>query len=216
MRNRFDEELEQLGCELIEMGAMIERAIAGAVKALLQNDVAKAREIASLDDEIDHKERDIERRCLRLLLQQQPVARDLRLVSAALKMITDMERIGDQAEDIAEIVVLLGNEPAPPIDHIDEMARITIQMVSESIDAFVKKDLDLVRAVITRDDAVDELFDHVKSELVRMIARNPKEGEQAIDYLMIAKYLERIGDHATNIAEWVEFSMTGEHPSEGN
>ncbi len=216
MRNRFDEELEQLGCELIEMGAMIERAIAGAVKALLENDVAKAREIASLDDEIDHKERDIERRCLRLLLQQQPVARDLRLVSAALKMITDMERIGDQAEDIAEIVVLLGDKPAQHIDHIDEMARITIQMVSESIDAFVKKDLALVRAVITRDDAVDELFDHVKGELVRMIAQNPEEGEQAIDYVMIAKYLERIGDHATNIAEWVEFSMTGEHPSEGN
>lgn len=213
MRNRFDMEMQQLDCELIQLGAMIERAIAGTTKALNENNAQHAREIIAMDDEIDHKERDIERLCLRLLLQQQPVARDLRLISAALKMITDMERIGDQAADIAELAVLFAEREQIPthLQHIDDMARATIKMVSESVDAFVKKDLHLVHQVIDYDDVVDDLFDDVKKDLVRMIAENHECGEQAIDLLMIAKYFERIGDHATNIAEWVEFSITGEH-----
>lgn len=211
MRNKFEEQLEQLNCQLIEMGAMIERSIAGAVKALTEDNIQKAREIASLDEEIDQKEREIERQCLKLLLQQQPVARDLRQISSALKMITDMERIGDQAADISEIVVRLAGEDRLHVTRIDEMARATIKMVTESIDAFVKKDLALVQAVIAYDDVVDDLFDEVKDDLIHLIAENRTCGEQAIDYLMIAKYLERIGDHATNIAEWVDFSITGEH-----
>lgn len=211
MRNKFEEQLEQLNCQLIEMGAMIERSIAGAVKALIEDNIQKAREIASLDEEIDQKEREIERQCLKLLLQQQPVARDLRQISSALKMITDMERIGDQAADISEIVVRLAGEDRLHVTRIDEMARATIKMVTESIDAFVKKDLALVQAVIAYDDVVDDLFDEVKDDLIHLIAENRTCGEQAIDYLMIAKYLERIGDHATNIAEWVDFSITGEH-----
>ncbi len=222
MRNRFDMELQKLDCELIQLGAMIERAIAGTAKALINDDARQAREIVALDDEIDHKERDIERLCLRLLLQQQPVARDLRLISAALKMITDMERIGDQAADIAELAILFAEDTHKPthLKHIDDMARATIKMVSESVDAFVKKDLQLVHQVIAYDDVVDDLFDEVKKDLVGMIAENCACGEQSqygdhaehvIDLLMIAKYFERIGDHATNIAEWVEFSMTGEH-----
>lgn len=216
MRNKFEEQLEELGRHLIEMGAMIERSIAGAVKALIEDDAPKAREIASLDEEIDQKEREIERQCLKLLLQQQPVARDLRLISSALKMITDMERIGDQAADISEIVVRLAGADRLRIAHIDDMARATIKMVTESIDAFVKKDLALVQAVIAYDDVVDGLFDQVRDDLVHMIADNRACGEQAIDYLMISKYLERIGDHATNIAEWVEFSITGEHKEHHN
>lgn len=211
MRNQFDQQLDKLNCCLIEMGAMIERAIAGATKALLERDAAKAREIAGLDEEIDQKEREIERLCLRLLLQQQPVARDLRLISAALKMITDMERIGDQAADIAEISLLLVGETPLQIAQIGDMARATIKMVSESIDAFVKKDLELVQSIIAYDDVVDGQFDQIKRRLTQFIAQNGAFGEQAIDYLMIAKYLERIGDHAVNIAEWVAFSITGEH-----
>lgn len=215
MRNRFELQLRELDCQLIQLGAMIERAIAGAAKGIIESDVEKARETAQLDNFIDEKEREIERLCLQLLLQQQPVARDLRLISAALKMITDMERIGDQAEDIAEIAVLLceSGKPMMHIMHIDDMARATIKMVSDSVDAFVKKDLALVHAVIRYDDVVDDLFDKVKADLIHIIAENGENGEQAIDFLMMAKYFERIGDHATNIAEWVEFSITGEHKS---
>lgn len=216
MRNRFEMQLRQLDCELIQLGAMIERAIAGAAKALLESDGQKAREIAALDDGIDQKERDIERLCLRLLLQQQPVARDLRQISAALKMITDMERIGDQAADIAELAVMLSGRGQPMLGgvHIGDMARATIKMVSDSVDAFVRKDLARTQAVIRYDDVVDELFDRVKNDLTGYIAQNSECGEQAIDLLMIAKYFERIGDHAVNIAEWVEFSITGQHKDE--
>ena len=211
MRSRFDKELEVLDRELVQMGAMIERAIAGAAKALSGRDAEKAREVVALDEQIDVQERVVERLCLRLLLQQQPVARDLRLVSAALKMITDMERIGDQAADIAEIALRLSAGPPVRFPHIDDMARAVIRMVTESVDAFVRKDLTLVRAVIASDDVVDGLFREVRDSLVRFIAEHGDCGEQAIDGLMIAKYLERIGDHATNIAEWVAFSMTGDH-----
>lgn len=216
MRNRFEMQLRQLDCELIQLGAMIEHSIAGAAKALLECDRKKAQEIASLDDNIDQKERDIERLCLKLLLQQQPVARDLRQISAALKMITDMERIGDQAQDIAEIALMLceREEPLLASGHIGDMARATIKMVSESVDAFVKKDLELTRAVVRYDDVVDDLFDQVKNDLIEFIAKDSSRGEQAIDFLMVAKYFERIGDHAANIAEWVEFSITGQHKDE--
>lgn len=213
MRNRFDMQLQQLDCELIQLGALIEHAIAGAAKALTNMDEAQAKEVMVIDDEIDHKERDIERLCLRLLLQQQPVARDLRLISAALKMITDMERIGDQVADIAELAQMYAQSGTvlSHMQHIDDMARATIQMVTESVDAFVKKDLQIVQRVITYDDVVDDLFDEVKHDLVQLISAHQECGEQAIDLLMIAKYFERIGDHAANVAEWVAFSMTGEH-----
>ena len=211
MRSRFDEQLNTLNTEMIEMGAMCEEAIALASKALTSGDVALAEKVAAISSDIDHKERDIEARCLKLLLQQQPVARDLRQISAALKMITDMERIGDQAEDIAEIITFLDGRTAEETVHICDMAAETISMVTDSVDAFVKMDIGLAKAVITHDDKVDEYFDKIKSSLIKMIARSPENGEYLLDMLMIAKYFERIGDHATNIAEWVIFSVTGEH-----
>jgi len=212
MRNSFDEQLGALNEMLVEMGSMIEKAISFAVSALVDQDVEKARQAIALDDDIDQKEKDIEALCLRLLLHQQPVARDLRLISSALKMITDMERIGDQAADISEITVYLAKKPhirKPEL--IPKMAEATAKMVTESIDAFVKKDLNLAQAVIEYDDVVDDLFDKVKSTLMEMIREDNANGEQAIDLIMIAKYFERIGDHATNIAEWVVFSITGKH-----
>lgn len=211
MRSRFDEQLQLLNTELIQMGALCETAIASAAKALLDGDFQLAAYAIGVDQEIDEKEREIESLCLKLLLQQQPVARDLRLISAALKMITDMERIGDQAADIAEIVTMAHIEASDSPMHIGEMAEATIHMVTESIDAFVKRDLDLAQSVVAYDDVVDNFFDQVKSELISLIAAHPERGEYAVDLLMIAKYFERIGDHATNIAEWVEFSMTGRH-----
>ena len=170
--------------------------------------------MAALDREIDQKERDIETLCLKLLLQQQPVARDLRQISAALKMITDMERIGDQAEDIAEIITFLGGRTADEHTRITRMAKATTQMVTDSIDAFVRQDVSIAERVIRSDDIVDDCFVEVKNSLISMIAANPQEGEFALDLLMIAKYFERIGDHATNIAEWVVFSVTGVHKTE--
>ncbi|HIX64829.1 MAG TPA: phosphate signaling complex protein PhoU [Candidatus Anaerotruncus excrementipullorum] len=212
MRARFDKELELLNNELMEMGGLIERAIRDAVNALLQRDAALAQQVITCGPEVDEKEKQIERRCLRLLLQQQPVAADLRLVSTALKMITDMERIGDQAEDIGEIVIRLSNEPVNlSMDHISQMAWATIKMVTGAIDAFVARNLDRARAVIACDDIVDDLFVQVRNDLVAMIRDNTANGEQAIDLIMVAKYFERIGDHATNIAEWVVFAITGEH-----
>ena len=199
MRNRFDEQLAQLKKELIEMGALCEEVVALAAK------------VAPLDEQIDQKEHDIEALCLRLLLQQQPVARDLRKISAALKMITDMERIGDQAEDIAEIVTFLKGRTGQNDDLLREMARSTIKMVTESVDAFVKHDIMLAEKVVAYDDVVDNYFEQVKDELIARIAENPDDGEYALDLLMIAKYFERIGDHAVNIAEWVMFSVTGVH-----
>ncbi len=211
MRNRFDEQLAQLKKELIEMGALCEEVIAKASEALTRGDVALAATVAPLDGQIDRKERDIEALCLRLLLQQQPVARDLRKISAALKMITDMERIGDQAEDIAEIVTFLKGRTGQNDDLLREMARSTIKMVTESVDAFVKHDIMLAEKVVAYDDVVDNYFEQVKDELIARIAENPDDGEYALDLLMIAKYFERIGDHAVNIAEWVMFSVTGVH-----
>ena len=212
MRNRFDRQLEQLNNELIEMGSLIERAIEMAVSGLVTQDAVKAEDAIAFDEEIDHQERDIESLCMKLLLQQQPVAKDLRLISSALKMITDMERIGDHAADISEMTVLMADTPYSinPV-HIQGMAKETTDMVIKSINAFVNRDTDLARAVIRQDDVVDDLFMQVKHELIRLIKENGDIGEQAADMLMVAKYFERIGDHATNIAEWVIYSITGRH-----
>ena len=214
MRSRFDEQLTRLNRELIEMGALCEEAISLASRALLGEDRAARGKVAPVDSEIDQKERDIETLCLKLLLQQQPVARDLRLISAALKMITDMERIGDQAADIAEIIGFLEGKRGELCEPIGRMAEATIQMVTQSVDAFVRRDLELANAVVAHDDVVDDLFDQVKTTLISRLSTHPDEGEYGLDLLMIAKYFERIGDHAVNIAEWVMFSVTGVHKGE--
>ncbi|MEA4911275.1 MAG: phosphate signaling complex protein PhoU [Oscillospiraceae bacterium] len=211
MRNRFDEQLQLLNRELIEMGALCEEAIAACAKALPDGDTALLARVAALDGEIDHKERTVETMCLKLLLQQQPVARDLRQISAALKMITDMERIGDQAADIAEIVGYLDGRADTAGVPIGDMARATIRMVTASIDAFVKRDTAMAEEVVAHDDVVDDLFDKIKDSIIEWIAARPRSGQTAIDLLMIAKYFERIGDHAVNIAEWVIFAATGVH-----
>ena len=211
MRNRFDEQLFELNREIIEMGAMCEEAIASAVKALTTGDLRLAEKIRENSGGIDQMERDIEGRCMKLLLHQQPVARDLRQISAALKMITDMERIGDQAEDIAEIVTFLDGHTMEGMEMIEEMAGETIKMVTASVDAFVKKDVELAQKVIRQDDIVDDYFSRVKRSIISLIAENHADGEFALDILMISKYFERIGDHATNIAEWVIYSVTGTH-----
>ena len=213
MRNRFDRQLAQLNRELTEMGALCEEVIALASRALTEGDKMLAAKVAPVDAEIDEKERGIESLCLKLLLQQQPVARDLRQISAALKMITDMERIGDQAEDIAEIVSFLDGA-AEHDDLLRQMAQAVICMVTDSVDAYVKQDTNMAKRVIARDDQVNEYFRQVKRRLIGRIARDPENGESVLDLLMIAKYYERIGDHATNIAEWVIFSVTGAHPPE--
>ena len=215
MRNRFDRQLVQLNNELIEMGVMIEKAISDTVKALVNQDIELASNVIEYDEEIDHQEREIEQLCLKLLLQQQPVAKDLRLISAALKMITDMERIGDHATDISEITIELSKESyIKKLDHIQQMAKETMVMLVQSVEAFVNKDMDKARAVIVHDDVVDDLFNKVKAELIAMIHEDVNAGEQASDLLMAAKYFERIGDHATNISEWVIFSITGQHPDD--
>lgn len=214
MRSRFDEQLSLLSKELIEMGALCEEAIAITAKALLAGDAKEAARVAPLENEIDQMERSIESLCLKLLLQQQPVARDLRQISAALKMITDMERIGDQAADIAEIIGYLSGKTGAECDHIGDMAREAIKMVTDSVDAYVKGDLALANDVIAHDDVVDDLFVKVKATLIGMISKAPENGEYALDLLMTAKYFERIGDHAVNIAEWVVFSVTGMHKGE--
>ena len=211
MRNRFDEQLYELNREIIEMGAMCEEAIASAAKALTTGDLVLAHKVRTNGAAIDQMERDIEGRCMKLLLHQQPVARDLRLISAALKMITDMERIGDQAEDIAEIVTFLNGRTMEGMELIEEMARATIEMVTESVDAFVKKDVELAKKVISKDDIVDDYFSRAKCGIITLLTENHADGEFALDLLMISKYFERIGDHATNIAEWVIYSVTGMH-----
>jgi len=216
MRGRFDEQLAQLNDMLIEMGALIETSIALATQALREQDLELAKKAITYDLEVDQKEKDIEALCLKLLLRQQPIAKDLRLVSAALKMITDMERIGDQAADIAEIAIILAKTPLiKKLVHIPQMAEAAVRMVTDSIDAFVKKDLEMAKAVIEYDDVVDDLFDTIKLDLIELIRADSANGTQALDLLMIAKYFERIGDHATNIAEWVVFSITGKHVNEG-
>ena len=208
MRSKFDEQLAELNEELIRMGALCENVIAMSAKALLDGDMELANKAAEYDSEIDQKERDIVTLCMKLILQQQPVARDLRTISAALKMITDMERIGDQSADIAEIVTMAHITASDETLHIGEMARAVIKMVTESIDAFVKRDVVLAHSVIAYDDVVDGLFDAVKRALTERFQAGG-EMEYALDLLMIAKYFERIGDHATNIAEWVLYSVTG-------
>ena len=212
MRTKFDAQLDRLKEELTRMGALCEQGITAAIGALVEADAAKAHEAIAIDGDIDRMEREIEDMCLRLLLRQQPVARDLRQISAALKMITDMERIGDQTTDISEIVLLLvGTGYTHNLDHLGEMAKATARMVTGSVDAFVRQDLELARRVVEYDDVVDELFRQSRSDLIERIQQDASNGEQAIDFLMIAKYFERIGDHATNIAEWVAFSITGHH-----
>ena len=214
MRSRFDEQLILLNKKMTQMGALCEELIAFVAKALLNGDIEGAREVKSRGQEIDHMEREIEAICLRLLLQQQPVAKDLRVISAALKMITDMERIGDQAEDIAEIIPFLNGKTGAEFDDFKLMAEATCKMVTDSIDAYVGQDVKLAKSVLERDDIVDDAFRKMKDTLIKMITDNNADGEYAVDLLMIAKYFERIGDHATNIAEWVEFSVTGVHKGE--
>ena len=212
MRNRFDEQLHALNHELLEMGSLIERAIRSATDALIRQDGEAALQALSADKEVDQAERDIESLCLKLLLQQQPVAKDLRLISSVLKMITDMERIGDQASDIAELVIYLSSEPyIKELTHLPQMAEHAIRMVTGALDAYVRKDVSMAQEVIGMDDAVDTLFVTVKDELIALIRNDASAGSQAIDLLMIAKYYERIGDHAQNIAEWVEYALTGKH-----
>ena len=212
MRNRFDMQLEELSAQLIAMGSLCEKAITNATEALKNGDLKLATLVIQEDEEIDQMEKDIEAMALKLLLQQQPVARDLRQISAALKMITDMERIGDQTSDIAEIIISAGMSEVSDVKSISKMAEATSQMVHDSVLAYVNKDLALARKVMEADDEVDRLFDKAKKKLVKIIAKDHgKQGEKAIDIMMITKYLERIGDHATNIAEWVEFSITGVH-----
>lgn len=215
MRNRFDIQLEQLNQDLISMGALCENAIATAVRYFLEGDKALSKMVKKVEKEINQKERDIEASCLKLLLQQQPVAKDLRLVSAALKMITDMERIGDQACEIAHISrhVNYSKNNSNHV-HLAKMADIAVAMVGASIDAFVKKDLDLAKKIQIDDEQVDALFKTIKSDLIKQINEDVGSGEDAIDMLMIAKYLERIGDHSVNISEWVIFSITGLHEVE--
>lgn len=215
MRNRFDRQLLQLNNELIQMGSLIEKAIEMAIAALVKQDVAMAEEAIKFDTEIDRQEKEIESLCMKLLLQQQPVAKDLRLISAALKMITDMERIGDHAGDISEMTILMADSTYEKsylnIELVKEMAKETTDMVIKSIDAFVNKDLEMARQVLKQDDKVDNLFAEFKHQLILKINENVNNGEQAADMLLVSKYFERIGDHATNIAEWVIYSITGRH-----
>lgn len=215
MRNKLDEQVSTLNRGLLEMGSLIESAIQSANDALVNRNIQQAQKAIEIERRVDEKEREVENICLKILLQQQPVARDLRLVSAALKMITDMERISDQAADIAEIVILMDGKPyIKKLEHLPQMAQAAIRMVSGSIDAFVTSDVQQACEVIKMDDVVDNLFDIIKNELIELIHKNPSVGEQAVDLLMIAKYFERIGDHAQNIAEWAVYSITGVHKGE--
>ena len=209
MRSRFDEQLDLLNKEMITMGALCENAIAMSAKAVAEGDLALTESIPALAEQIGQKEREIESLCLKLLLQQQPVAKDLRIISSALKMVTDMERIGHQSADIAEIVRMANLKVGGDAEEVRNMALAVIKMVSESIDAFVKKDDDMAQAVIAYDDVVDNCFDRVKNLLIGRFSQPEADGEQTIDLLMVAKYFERIGDHAVNIAKWVVFSITG-------
>ena len=212
MRNRFDHQLERLNAELTEMGELIEDAIDGAISTLTDRSEEQKKQTDQFEKEINQKESDIESLCLKLLLQQQPVASDLRLISAALKMITEMERIGDQAADIADLSLFMPNDP--PSDRMERlmlMANATTRMVKKSVQAFVDRDMELAQKVCAADDTVDELFAQVKSDLIAWIRQDVDNGELALDLLMVAKYFERIGDHAVNLAEWVIFSITGQH-----
>lgn len=208
MRSKFDEQLNQLNDEMMRMGTMIEDSIEKAIDALVNQNVTLAEEIMARDEDIDRQQKKIESICFNLLMRQQPVARDLRTISAAMKMVTDMERIGDHAADISEITVMLGNQPYPfSLDLIKKMATETMIMLIRSIEAYVEKDIGKAQSVIKHDDIIDALFDEVKQKLITLIHEAPDNGEQATDFLMIAKYFERIGDHATNISEWVIFAF---------
>ena len=209
MRNRFDRQLDLLNEKLTAMGAMCEESIALVAKALSDGDLTLAEKVRSESEIIDGMEREIENRCMKLLLHQQPVAKDLRQISAALKMITDMERIGVQTRDIAEIIIFLKGQSVSGIAIIEDMARATIKMVTQSVDAFVHKDTELAKSVIDYDDVVDGYFDKMKGVIINMIKETPNRGEFLLDLLMISKYFERIGDHAVNIARWVIYSVTG-------
>ena len=211
MRSQFDKQLETLHIELIKMGSLCEEAISLAVKMLGDGEASLSDRIHAAEAEIDREEREIENICMRLLLRQQPVARDLRNISAALKMISDMERIGDQAADIAELAPYIVRFNFQGKVHIVDMARATVAMVTDSVEAFVKGDLNLARRVMKDDDRVDALFEQIKNELMKVIARGDMDAKASIDLLMAAKYFERIGDHAVNVAEWVEYSITGVH-----
>lgn len=211
MRNRLDHQLETLNTALAAMGTLCEDAICAGVQSLLEHDDSMAQHADLCEQEIDNAEREIESLCLKLLLQQQPVARDLRTISSALKLISDMERIGDQAADIAEIARHIADTSLPGQTHIVDMTRAAVKMVSESVASFVKKDLNLAQAVIQYDDVVDTSFLAVKDELITLIRSNRETAAQALDLLMAAKYLERIGDHAVNIAQWVIYSITGQY-----
>lgn len=212
MRRKFDEQLENLNKEMICMGKLCEQAIATAIKVTMDYTNETLRmEVFDIDTEIDRKEREIENICMKLLLRQQPVAKDLRVISSALKMISDMERIGDQASDIVELAKYIKNSSIKYQIPLNDMANEVIKMVTNSIDSFVNKDLDMAKSVIISDDVVDNYFDDIKCKLISMITHRTDDGEKYIDILMIAKYLERIGDHATNIAGWVEYSILGAH-----
>ena len=214
MRNRFDRQLQLLDEELTRMGELCEVAIANATNALTEGDLEQAQAVIEADEEIDQLEKEIENLCMKLLLQQQPVARDLRRISAALKMITDMERIGDQTSDIAEIVISTRRNTPTQLKKLNEMSVAASKMVRDSVTAYVEKDLELAREVMLEDDTVDQYFDEIREEMIAFIKEEQgNKGKEIFDLIMIAKYLERIGDHATNIAEWVEFSITGSHRS---
>lgn len=214
MRTKFDEQLRQLNIELIRMGSMCEEAISIAAKVLDGDNTVSTERVFSLEHDIDELEHDIESRCMRMLLQQQPVAKDLRVISAALKMISDMERIGDQAADVAELTGYVASTVAQGKLHITKMAKSAVMMVTESIDAFVRADMETAQKVIRDDDTVDSLFIQVRKELLASLKEEDGNPEAILDLLMIAKYFERIGDHAVNLAEWVQYSITGVHKSD--
>lgn len=208
MRSKFDEQLLELNKEMIEMGNIIILSIKNAIEALVARDENMAKAIMESDAEVDHLQKKIEGICFNLLIQQQPVARDLRTVTAAMKMVTDMERIGDHAADISEMTILMGqNSQIDKFEHISQMATETMIMLNHSIEAYVEKNEIKAKEVIEHDDIVDDLFVEAKKDVIELILNSPSEGEGATDILMIAKYFERIGDHATNIAEWVIYSL---------
>ena len=211
MRNRFDRQLLRLNQEMIDMGSLCEEMITAAAKIVATRDKELMDDIVTMEEEINQKERDIERICMKLLMQQQPVASDLRVISAAMKMVSDMERIGDQAADIADLSLYVAKNTTAIPETITQMAEDTVRMVTESVDAFVKSDLELCRNVIDRDDVVDDAFNEIKEKLADMIYGGNLDAKTGLDLLMTAKYFERIGDHAVNIAEWVEYSITGQH-----
>ncbi len=214
MSIKLDKELNKLNVMLIEMGQLVESAIEKSVKSLRENDRQLTEEVLSIEEDINEKEELIQNLCLKILLVQQPVATDLRVVSSALKMITDLERIGDQAADIAEIAVhCIGKDYMGKLKLIEEMSKIVIQMVRDCIEAYVKKDVQLVKKVIESDDIVDEYFVNAREKVVELISKGTLDSELIVDLLMISKYLERIGDHAVNVSEWVEYSITGEYKS---